>query len=206
MLLADYQAYVDCQERVERRVSRPGRAGRGCRSSTARGSDASRRIARSASTAATSGTSTPMTAPGDATDDGRRPDGSRRDAAASTGPSAPLGASVRPGGVNFSVFSKDATLIELLLFDDADAAAAVADHPARSRTRTAPTTTGTPSCRASGRAGLRLPGARAVRAGARPAVRPREGAARSVRARRRRSRRLRPRGRDAGPATTPPSR
>ena len=35
--------------------------------------------------------------------------------------SAPLGATVRPGGVNFSVFSKQATLIELLLFDDANA-------------------------------------------------------------------------------------
>jgi isoamylase len=38
-----------------------------------------------------------------------------------TGSSAPLGATVLPGGVNFSVFSKRATLIELLLFDDADA-------------------------------------------------------------------------------------
>ena len=34
------------------------------------------------------------------------------------GASAPLGATVRPGGVNFSVFSKSATLIELLLFDN----------------------------------------------------------------------------------------
>jgi glycogen operon protein len=34
-----------------------------------------------------------------------------------TGASAPLGASVQPGGVNFSVFSRSATLIELLLFD-----------------------------------------------------------------------------------------
>jgi glycogen operon protein len=34
------------------------------------------------------------------------------------GASAPLGATVWPGGVNFSVFSKRATLIELLLFDD----------------------------------------------------------------------------------------
>ena len=33
------------------------------------------------------------------------------------GASAPLGASVQPGGVNFSVFSRTATLIELLLFD-----------------------------------------------------------------------------------------
>jgi glycogen operon protein len=34
------------------------------------------------------------------------------------GVSAPLGATVRPGGVNFSVFSKSADLVELLLFDD----------------------------------------------------------------------------------------
>ena len=38
------------------------------------------------------------------------------------GSSAPLGASVRRSGVNFSVFSKSATLIELLLFDDRNAA------------------------------------------------------------------------------------
>jgi glycogen operon protein len=38
------------------------------------------------------------------------------------GASAPLGASVHPAGVNFSVFSKDAAAIELLLFDDANAA------------------------------------------------------------------------------------
>jgi isoamylase len=39
-----------------------------------------------------------------------------------TGASAPLGATVGPDGVNFSVFSKDATSIELLLFDEAAAA------------------------------------------------------------------------------------
>ena len=38
------------------------------------------------------------------------------------GLSAPLGATVYSGGVNFSVFSKSATLIELLLFDDENAA------------------------------------------------------------------------------------
>jgi len=38
------------------------------------------------------------------------------------GSPAPLGATVRDGGVNFSVFSKDATHLELLLFDVADAA------------------------------------------------------------------------------------
>ncbi len=39
------------------------------------------------------------------------------------GSSSPLGATVEPSGVNFSVFSKNATLIELLLFDHEDAAA-----------------------------------------------------------------------------------
>jgi isoamylase len=40
----------------------------------------------------------------------------------SPGSSAPLGASVQGGGVNFSVFSKHAERLELLLFDRADAA------------------------------------------------------------------------------------
>jgi glycogen operon protein len=39
---------------------------------------------------------------------------------AGPGLSAPLGATVTDGGVNFSVFSKNATAIELLLFDAAD--------------------------------------------------------------------------------------
>jgi len=43
-----------------------------------------------------------------------------------TGRSFPLGASVLAGGVNFSVFSRQATRVELLLFDDA-----AATHPAR---------------------------------------------------------------------------
>jgi isoamylase len=38
------------------------------------------------------------------------------------GSSAPLGATVCDGGVNFSVFSKNASLVELLLFDDGEAA------------------------------------------------------------------------------------
>jgi glycogen operon protein len=41
--------------------------------------------------------------------------------AISPGASAPLGATARPDGVNFSVFSKRATLIELLLFDNEEA-------------------------------------------------------------------------------------
>jgi len=42
------------------------------------------------------------------------------------GASAPLGATVLPGGVNFSVFSKHATRMDLLLFDDPDG-----ERPAR---------------------------------------------------------------------------
>jgi glycogen operon protein len=38
-----------------------------------------------------------------------------------SGASAPLGATVGPNGVNFSVFSKHASLVELLLFDDQNA-------------------------------------------------------------------------------------
>lgn len=42
------------------------------------------------------------------------------------GESFPLGASICPGGVNFSLYSKNSTLVELLLFDHADE-----DKPAR---------------------------------------------------------------------------
>jgi isoamylase len=38
-----------------------------------------------------------------------------------TGASAPLGATVQPGGVNFSLYSKNAEFVELLLFDSEDA-------------------------------------------------------------------------------------
>jgi isoamylase len=44
------------------------------------------------------------------------------DLALRPGTTAPLGATVHPGGVNFSVFSKTATLVELLLFDNEGAA------------------------------------------------------------------------------------
>ena len=37
-----------------------------------------------------------------------------------TGESSPLGATVVPGGVNFSVYSRDASDVELLLFDRED--------------------------------------------------------------------------------------
>jgi isoamylase len=51
-----------------------------------------------------------------------------------TGASAPLGATVLPGGVNFSVFSKDATRLELLLFDDANASVPAQVIPLAART------------------------------------------------------------------------
>ncbi|MGH7796560.1 MAG: glycogen debranching protein GlgX [Candidatus Binatia bacterium] len=53
------------------------------------------------------------------------------------GSSAPLGATVYPGGVNFSVFSKNAILIELLLFNDGNAgqpANVISLDPSRHRT------------------------------------------------------------------------
>ena len=47
----------------------------------------------------------------------------------STSKSFPLGATVYPSGVNFSVFAKGNTAVQLLLFDQADDA-----HPSRTVT------------------------------------------------------------------------
>jgi isoamylase len=49
------------------------------------------------------------------------------------GGSAPLGATIVPGGVNFSVFAKNAELIELLLFDSVNATEPVQVIPLGSR-------------------------------------------------------------------------
>jgi glycogen operon protein len=57
--------------------------------------------------------------------------------AVGSGVSAPLGATVCLAGVNFSVFSKHATTIELLLFDERNAARpsrVIALDPRRHRT------------------------------------------------------------------------
>jgi isoamylase len=54
-----------------------------------------------------------------------------------TGRSSPLGATVLPGGVNFSVFSRNASGVELLLFDredDAQPARVITIDPAANRT------------------------------------------------------------------------
>ena len=122
MLLADYQAYIDCQERVSEAYRRSTRAGRACRSSTARASAASRRIARSGSTAATSGHHVTRREVGERQSTPRRrrsPLGHAGTTAPSRRASAPLGATVCGDGVNFSVFAKSRRSIELLLFDDA---------------------------------------------------------------------------------------
>ncbi|MBV8055971.1 MAG: glycogen debranching protein GlgX [Deltaproteobacteria bacterium] len=53
------------------------------------------------------------------------------------GMSSPLGATVQPGGVNFSVYSKNAELVELLLFDSGEAtkpARVITLDPRRHRT------------------------------------------------------------------------
>jgi glycogen operon protein len=54
------------------------------------------------------------------------------------GKSYPLGASVRPGGVNFSLYSKNGVAVELLLFDGVDdprPARVIALDPVRNRTQ-----------------------------------------------------------------------
>ena len=70
--------------------------------------------------------------------------------AAKIGQSSPLGAAVSDGGVNFSLYSRDATAVELLLFDREDDA-----RPARVilwiHSSTARTTTGMSSFRACSR-------------------------------------------------------
>ena len=81
------------------------------------------------------------------------------------GRSSPLGATVVDGGVNFSLFSRTATGVELLLFDREDDAQPVPRRSRSIRRRTGPTTTGTRSCRACSRADLRLSRRGAVRPG-----------------------------------------
>ena len=59
------------------------------------------------------------------------------DDADNTGRSAPLGATVLPDGVNFSVFSRGASGVELLLFDredDARPTRVIPIDPAANRT------------------------------------------------------------------------
>ena len=63
--------------------------------------------------------------------------------------SFPLGATVKAGGVNFSVYSKSCTAMELLLFDGVDDRRAEPGHLPRLRGATGRAATGTSSCRGS---------------------------------------------------------
>ena len=150
LLLADYQAYVDCQQRVSDAYRDRTDWTRMSILNTARvGRFSSDRVdprllpRHLAHRADADGEERAMSSSAVARAKPR---------VVEAGASAPLGASVRPDGVNFSVFSKDATLIELLLFDEPAATEPVADHSARCEGGTAPITTGMPSCRGSRRA------------------------------------------------------
>ena len=207
LLLADYQAYVDCQQRVsdayrdqdglDADVDPEHRARRAILVGSLDPRLLPRHLAghRAAGRGAMTPDKTPLTAL--ATGAHGTP------GVVAAGDAAPLGATRAAGGVNFSVFSKDA---------DRDRAAAVRRSAGdASRRESIPLDPRSPShlpllarlrARARRRAGLRLPRARAVRARARPALRSGQGAARSVRAGGRRARRVRPRRPRAVPATT----
>ncbi len=65
------------------------------------------------------------------------------------GECAPLGARLTAGGVNFSLFSRDADLVELLLFDGPQAIEPAETIPLDPAIPSSPTTTGTRSFPAS---------------------------------------------------------
>ena len=83
----------------------------------------------------------------------------------------PLGATWDGAGVNFALFSEHATKVELCLFDSVEASKEAAAHPAARTDRH-----GLARLSARRRAGpaLRLPGARALRAGQGPSVQPQQ--------------------------------
>ena len=109
-----------------------------------------------------------------------------------------LGATIAEGGVNFSLFSRTATGVELLFFDREDDAKPSRVVSARSGRRIGPTTTGTRSCPACSRGrstAIASSGPSDPAQGLR--FDPDQGAARPVRPRRGRPEGLRPRGRAA---------
>ena len=97
------------------------------------------------------------------------------------GTSFPLGATIGPGGVNFSVFSKHATGVQLLFFDRVDAATPTRVVDLDPRTPALVPLLARVRARHHGRSALRLPRRWAVRSGTRTSLRPRQGAARSLR-------------------------
>ena len=110
------------------------------------------------------------------------------------GTSFPLGATICPGGVNFSVFSKHATGVQLLFFDRVDAAAPDAGRRSRPAAPAFVPLLARVRARHHGRSALRLPRRWAVRSGTRTSLRPRQGAARSLRKMRGTACGLEPRG------------
>ena len=115
-----------------------------------------------------------------------------------TGRSYPLGATVVDGGVNFSLFSRTAAGVELVVLRPGGRRHPVSRDPDRSGDQ--PDLPLLARVRAAGAAGadLRLPGRGAVGPRSRAAVRPHQGPARPVRPGRGRPGGLRPRGREAG--------
>ena len=105
----------------------------------------------------------------------------RDDSPEPIGSSARLGATVVDGGVNFSLFSRTATGVELLFFDREDDATPVPRGPARSGDEPhLPLLARVRARRAAG-PDLRLPGRGAVGPATRTAVRLRQGSARPLR-------------------------
>ena len=112
------------------------------------------------------------------------------------GRSYPLGATVVDGGVNFSLFSRTATGVELLFFDREDDASSVPRGPDRSSDEPHLPLLARVRARSAAGTDLRLPGRGAVGPREGSAVRSRQGPARPVRPGRGRSEELRPRGRE----------
>ena len=114
------------------------------------------------------------------------------------GRSHPLGATPVAGGVNFSIYSRDASNVELLFFDredDGRPARVIPIDPAANRTYHywhvfVPGVTAGPD--------LRLSGSRTFRARAGSPLRSHQAPARSVRPRRRGSQKLQPHRRQQG--------
>ena len=128
-----------------------------------------------------------------------------RNATIRPGRSFPLGSTLSPEGVNFSVFSKSATLVELLLFDgveEAQPARVIRLDPRRHRTYHY-WHVFVPGLKAGQLYGYRVHGP--FDPGPRPAVRPGQGAPGPLRAGPWRCRRTTAAGPPSSRATTRPS-
>ena len=100
------------------------------------------------------------------------------------GRSYPIGATVYPDGVNFCVFSRNCTALELLLFDDVDVTRPSPRHPARSAAQQDLLLLAHLRAGPARRTAVWLSRLRAVSTARRLSLRSRQSAARSLRARR----------------------